>query len=80
MNKDNLFDGESARAQFASCVYKRLMSRDWITYTDVMADRMSKSIDKLPTTVSNCSEYGELRKAFRDVYNAIVHEVGEGYI
>lgn len=80
MAKGLLFDGESARAQFASCVYKRLMSRDWITYTDVMADRMSKSKDMLPTTVSNCSEYGELRKAFRDVYYAIINEVGEGCI
>ena len=81
MNKDNLFDGEGARPQFAQKVYYRLMTRKWITYADVMADYMFlESTDMLPNRVSNCDDYGELRKAFRDVYNAIINEVGNGCI
>lgn len=81
MAKDLFFDGENARAYFAKHTYKRLMSRDWITYADVMADYMClESTDMLPNRVTNCDDYGELRKAFRDVYHAIVNEVGEGCI
>lgn len=78
MAKDYLFDGDSLKAQSARIVYKRLMSRKWITYADVMAEYLPK-----PMTGNMSSypkEYGELRKAFRDVYNAIVKEVGEGSI
>lgn len=77
MAKDYLFDGESARPHFARYTYKRLMSREWITYADVMGDYL---LEPLSCPVSNCEKYGELRKAFRDVYNAIVKEVGEGCI
>ena len=81
MNKDNLFDGEGARPHFASHVYKRLMGRLWFSYADVMADYMQlETKDSLPNNVSNCDDYGELRKAFRDVYRAIIEEVGEGCI
>lgn len=78
MAKDYLFDGDSLKAQSARIVYKRLMSRKWITYADVMAEYLP-----IPMTGNMSSypkEYGELRKAFRDVYNAIVKEVGEGSI
>ena len=81
MNKDNLFDGEGARPHFATIVYNRLMSRKWITYADVMADYMFlDSSDMLPYRISSCDDYGELRKAFRDVYHAIINEIGEGCI
>lgn len=81
MNKNYLFDGDGARPQFATYTYKRLMSRKWISYADVMADYMQlESKDSLPNNVSNCDDYGELRKAFRDVYRAIIEEVGEGCI
>lgn len=81
MNKDNLFDGEGARPYFAKHVYKRLMDGKWFSYADVMADYMQlESKEFLPNCVSNCNDYGELRKAFRDVYKAIIEEVGEGCI
>ena len=80
MAKDYLFDGGNARSQFATHTYKRFMSREWFTYADVMADRMLISADMLPNLVSYCEDYGELRKAFRDVFNAIINEVGEGSI
>lgn len=78
MAKELLFDGDSLKAQSARIVYKRLMSRKWITYADVMADYLPK-----PMTGNMSSypkEYGELRKAFRDVYNAIINEAGKGSI
>ena len=77
MAKDSLFDGDSLKAQFATLVYKRLMSRELITYTDVMADYLP---EPMSGQISYCKEYGELRKAFRDVYHAIVNEVGESSI
>lgn len=81
MSKDLLFDGVGARPLFARNAYKRLMSREWITYADVMADYLLlESSAMLPKSVSNCDDYGELRKAFRDVYNAIVKNVGDGCI
>lgn len=79
--KDYLFDGEGARPQFATLVYKRLMCGKWFSYADVMADYMQlESKEFLPNNVSNCDDYGELRKAFRDVYKAIIEEVGEDSI
>ncbi len=81
MAKGLLFDGSGARPLFAKYVYRRLMSRDWITYADVMADYlMLDTSDMLPNHISNCTDYGELRKAFRDIYKAITEEVGEGCI
>ena len=57
------------------------MSRECFTYADVMADYMClESTDMLPNRVTNCDNYGELRKAFRDVYYAIINEVGESSI
>lgn len=78
MVRNNIFDGGGARPLFAKYAYKRLMSREWITYIDVMADYLSPK--PLSCPISNCEGYGELRKAFRDVYNAIVREVGKGCI
>lgn len=80
MAKDFLFDGGNARSQFATHTYKRFIGREWFSYADIMADRMLISVDMLPNLVSNCKDYGELRKAFRDVFHAIVNEVGEGSI
>lgn len=75
----NLFDGESFRTLFAQVTYKRLMSRKWVTYADIMADYLGlKSAKELTCNVSNCDNYGELKKAFRDVRSAIIEKVGEG--
>lgn len=81
MARRNIFDGDSFYALFARGTYKRLVSREWITYADIMADHLGLSSSKdLPCNVSNCEKYGELRKAFRDVSSAIVGEVGKGCI
>ena len=79
MTRNNLFDGESYRAMFAQVTYKWFISRKWVTYADIMADYLGKkSANELTCNVSNCDNYGELKKAFRDVSKAIVEKVGEG--
>ena len=76
---NNLFDGESYHAMFAQVTYKWFISRKWVTYADIMADYLGlKSAKELTYNVSNCDNYGELKKAFRDVCKAIVEKVGEG--
>ena len=75
----NLFDGESYHAMFAQVTYKWLMSRKWVTYADIMADYQGlKSAKELTCNVTNCDNYGELKKAFRDVRSAIITKVGDG--
>ena len=79
MTRQNFFDGESYHAMFAQITYKWFISRKWVTYADIMADYLGlKSAKELTCNVSNCDNYGELKKAFRDISNAIVEKVGEG--
>ncbi len=79
MTRRNFFDGESYHAMFAQVTYKWLMSRKWVTYADIMADYLGlKSAKDLTWNVSNCDNYGELKKAFRDIRSAIIAKVGEG--
>lgn len=75
----NIFDGESYHAIFARLVYKWLISRKWVTYADIMAEYMMLGSAKdLPCNVSNCDNYGELKKAFRNVRNEIKLKMGDG--
>ena len=79
MTRNNLFDGESYHAMFAQVTYKRLMSRKWVTYADIMAEYLGLNSSKeLTCNVSNCDNYGELKKAFRYIRSAIIEKVGEG--
>lgn len=80
MAPSNIFDGDSYHAIFARLIYKRLQSRKWFTYADIMAEYMMLGIAKnLSCNVSNCDNYGELKKAFRYVRNAIKLKIGDGY-
>lgn len=77
----NLFDGDSYYALFAQETYNRMISRKWFAYIDVMVDHLGlKSSTELTCNVSNCDNYGELKKAFRDVCNAIKYKVGDDCI
>lgn len=79
MTRSNLFDGESYHAMFAQVTYKWFISHKWVTYADIMADHLGyKSSKELPCNIPNCDNYGELKKAFRDVRSAIIEKVGEG--
>jgi hypothetical protein len=76
MRRKNLFDGESYKAEFALIIYRWLMSRRWVTYADVMAERLGKTTKDLPANLSNCEGYGELKKTVGIVKKAIAEEVG----
>ena len=77
MIRNNIFDGDSYYAQFAQVTYKRLVSRLWVTYSDIMADHLGYTSSKeLTCNVSNCDNYGELKKAFRDIRKLINERLG----
>lgn len=74
MRQYNIFDGDSDYAGFAKAAYKILMSRRWITYTDVMIE--ANYGKKLDCSISCCKGYGELKKAFPAVCRAINQKAG----
>ena len=74
--RNNFFDGESYKAEFAIITYRRLMSRDWVTNADIMAERLGCSIEKLPANLSNCDGYGELKKIVCILKKAIRDKLG----
>lgn len=78
MTRRNLFVGKSFHAKFARLVYKWFISRKWVTYADIMAEHMSEN--NLRYSISTCDNYGELKKAFRDVRNAIKLKIGDDCI
>lgn len=92
MQRKNLFDGESYKAEFAIITYRWLMSRRWVTYADVLAEYLGlESADDLEYSVSKYYEYTkdddekkkgirELKKAFPEVCNAIKERVGKDSI
>ena len=78
MNKNNIFDGRGDYSMLPHKVYSRLITRQWVTYADVMADYMFvESADELPCTISKCDGYGELKKAFPAICHAINEKLGE---
>ena len=76
MQRKNLFNGESYKAEFAIIIYRWLMSRRWVTYADIMADRLGCSTGELPANLSNCDGYGELKKTVGIVKKSICETVG----
>lgn len=78
MSQQNLFFGQGYQAEFARVIYQLLMSRKWVTHADVMALRMNlSSVRELPCSVSACDGYGELRKSFMYIKQAITEKVGD---
>lgn len=76
VNHKNLFDGESYKAEFAIIIYRWLMNRRWVTYANIMADRLGCSTEELPANLSNCDGYGELKKTVSIVKKSICEIVG----
>lgn len=60
--RKNPFCGSGAYSAFAKSLYKRMMSREWFSYADVMAD-VNKCESEGVVKVSYCEKYGELKKA-----------------
>ena len=78
MTRRNIFFGKGIYAQFALIIYRRLMSRKWVTYAEVMAEYDPKGFGQ--SGVSNSEGYGELKKAFPDVCAIIRERVGQNSI
>ncbi len=79
--QQNLFDGDSYKAQFAVITYRRLMSHRWVTHADVMAEFMGfDSAKDLPYDISKCDHVGELRKIFPTVCRTLKEKVGKDCI
>ena len=77
----NPFDGKGTYTKFAWDAYRRLMSNEWFSHADVMADHLRlKSTEDLPYSISKCENNGELRKAFRDVCGLVEQKAGKGCI
>lgn len=74
--KGNIFNGDSYKAIFARAIYKRLMSREWVTFADIMSDCLEKPCEN----PSKEEHYGELKKAFGKIKQLITEKVGEGSI
>ena len=79
MQRHNIFLGNKDYfSKYAKSTYNKLMSREWITYTDVMIDaNRGKELD---CSISCCDGYGELKKAFPAVCKAIEQVVGPNCI
>ena len=73
--KGNIFNGDSYKAIFARAIYKRLMSREWVTFADIMSDCLEKPCEN----PSKEEHYGELKKAFGKIKQLITEKVGEGW-
>lgn len=58
MQRKNLFDGDSYKAQFALITYRWLTSRRWVTYADVLAEYLGLStVMELEYSVSKYYQY-----------------------
>lgn len=76
MQRKNIFDGESYKAEFTRITYRWLMSRRWVTLADIMAESLNKLPEELPANLSNCDGYGELKKTVSILKKAICEKVG----
>ena len=72
MKHRNLFFGENYYVYFANIIYKWLMTRNWVTNSDVMAEYLGyNSAAELPCPISKCNHIKELTKALSDIKREI---------
>lgn len=77
----NPFDGKEAYTKFVWASYSRLISYEWFSLADVMADHLKlRYSSELPCLVSKCDKYGELKKAFRDLVHLLEERIGVGCV
>ncbi|MBR6806563.1 MAG: hypothetical protein IKM47_08690 [Bacteroidaceae bacterium] len=77
MNKKSVFRGESKVNILANYVYKRLISREWFTYNDIIKDVDIKNEE--PEKISVSQYYNPLKNAFAAVCNAVERKEGPDY-
>lgn len=78
--KKNMFDGDSYYARYAIKVYKQLMTRKTVTYESVIKEYLGDKYDPQKQSPSKTERYGQLKKAFLEVRNAIKEVAGEDSI
>lgn len=79
--RQNPFDGKGLYTKFVWASYSRLMNREWFSLADIMAGYMKiDSTDKLPSSISRCDGYGELKKAFINIVTLLKERYGENCI
>ena len=72
MTTKNIFAGGSIRASFVKIIYGELMKHQFVTYADVLSKYLDNSKLNFNTMVLGTGRgYGELRKAFPEVVQAI---------
>lgn len=77
----NLFEGDKYKTLFAVIIYRRLMSRRWVSHADAMAEFLGlESAEKLPYSISKCAHVTALRKAFSEVCHTLKEQVGKNCI
>lgn len=72
MSTKNIFAGYGVRSEFVNLIYKELMKREFVSYAGVLAlycGRPKGYYDKI--ACNSEPGYGELKKAFPDVLNAL---------
>ena len=77
MIKKNIFKGYSKKAIFARTTYKLLMTGEWITYANIIAEANIKYARVIPGSVTNSDYYGELKKVVPEIIRAIKEREGE---
>ena len=80
MKHQNIFNGYSKKAIFARTIYKLLMTREWISYANIIVDAKIKNAKVIPDSVANSDYYGELKKAFPEVCRVIQEKEGDNCI
>lgn len=79
MQGKNIFSGNSKQSKFARIIYKRLVCREWFSYTDIMLEHEGlQPVGILPYSISCYDDklYRELKKAFMGVRKAIINIIG----
>ena len=74
MPTKNIFAGGSTRASFVLIIYKELMKRKFVSYIDVLklSDFLGNDkIDFKKIVLSTSKGYGQLKKAFPEVIQAL---------
>lgn len=74
MPTKNIFAGVSTRASFVQIIYKELMKREFVSYIDVLklSDFLGNDkIDFKKKILSTSKGYGQLKKAFPEVIQAL---------
>lgn len=76
MSHRNLFFGDSYKSQFAVITYQKLMTRQWVSNSDIMAEYLGyNSAEDLPYNISSCDHIVDLKKAFLAVREAITLQI-----